>query len=181
MLLNLLESNVSGNGNATQTYIIIAVFALVLIGYMVLSSRQRKKQADEAEQKLKSIAVGDTILTIGMISGEIVEVIDDGAYYVIKTGSEENFGFLKIDARAIYQIYKPEDLLKAQEETAETSNQDDLPTELPEQIQEDVNAEEKEPVFEELTTNEEKAETEEVKAEENQVEEVKAEEDKKDE
>lgn len=122
MLLNLLEeSTVSGGGNNTQTIIIIVIFAVVLIGYMFLSSRQRKKQAEEAEKKLKAITVGDTVLTIGMISGVIVEVIDDGAFYVIKTGSEENYGFLKIDARAIYQIFKPEDLIKAEENEVQQS------------------------------------------------------------
>lgn len=88
-------------------YIFIGVMLLMLGGMWIFNNRRYKKQQQEREDKMNSLSVGDKIVTIGMIVGEIVEKNEDGTF-VLKTGSEENAGYITIRDAAIYQIIKKE-------------------------------------------------------------------------
>ena len=111
LLFNLLateaESSSSTQGGllgGSWIWIILIVF---FAGSMIMSSRQRKKQQAETEKKMNSIKVGDIVKTIGLIYGEIVEVDTEMETFVIKTGTDENPSYIKVDKMAIYQVIPP--------------------------------------------------------------------------
>ena len=58
---------------------------------------------------MDALKVGDVVKTIGLIYGEIVEIDRDMETFVLKTGSEENCSFIKVDKMAIYQVIPPID------------------------------------------------------------------------
>ena len=111
LLFNLLateaESSSAAQGGllgGSWIWIILIVF---FAGSMIMSSRQRKKQQAETEKKMNSIKVGDIVKTIGLIYGEIVEVDTEMETFVIKTGTDENPSYIKVDKMAIYQVIPP--------------------------------------------------------------------------
>lgn len=121
-LINLLAEETTSStsqgsplGGIWIWVILIAVFA----GSIFLSSRQRKKQQVELEKKMSNIKVGDVVKTIGLVYGEIVEVDTEMETFVIKTGTEENPSYIKVDKMAIYQVIPP--LNNAVEENNESA------------------------------------------------------------
>ena len=121
-LINLLAEETTSStsqgsplGGIWIWVILIAVFA----GSIFLSSRQRKKQQAELEKKMSNIKVGDVVKTIGLVYGEIVEVDTEMETFVIKTGTEENPSYIKVDKMAIYQVIPP--LNNAVEENNESA------------------------------------------------------------
>lgn len=97
MIMNLLASK-------TTTYVILGVLLLLMIAFFVYNMFTNKKRAAQREETVnKMLKVGNEILTIGGIKGEIVEVFDDGSF-VLKTGSEENSSFMKFDKAAFHSV-----------------------------------------------------------------------------
>ena len=88
-------------------WVLLGVMVLLIIGSWFLNNRRYKKQQQEREEKMNSLRIGDTIVTIGMLVGEIVEILDDGNY-VLKTGNGENVGYITVQPNAIYQMLKKE-------------------------------------------------------------------------
>ncbi|MBE5765263.1 MAG: preprotein translocase subunit YajC [Clostridiales bacterium] len=112
-LINLLSSGTDSTAapagcTAGDALIWIIPLAL-LVGFWILQGRQRKKQQEEVQKKMDALKVGDVVKTIGLIYGEIVEIDRDMETFVLKTGSEENFSFIKVDKMAIYQVIPPID------------------------------------------------------------------------
>ena len=110
-LINLLSSGTDSTAapagcTAGDALIWIIPLAL-LVGFWILQSRQRKKQQEEVQKKMDALKVGDVVKTIGLIYGEIVEIDRDMETFVLKTGSEENCSFIKVDKMAIYQVIPP--------------------------------------------------------------------------
>ena len=112
-LFNLLaesttnSSSLTGDPNPFGSIMVWIVPIALIIIFMFINSRQRKKQQAEVEQKMNNIKVGDVVKTIGLVYGEIVEVDKEMETFVIKTGSEENYSFIKVDKMAIYQVIPP--------------------------------------------------------------------------
>lgn len=112
-LFNLLaesantSSSLTGEPNPFGNIVVWIVPIALIIIFMFINSRQRKKQQEEVEQKMNNIKVGDVVKTIGLVYGEIVEVDKEMETFVIKTGSEENYSFIKVDKMAIYQVIPP--------------------------------------------------------------------------
>lgn len=112
-LFNLLaesttnSSSLTGEQNPFGSILVWIVPIALIIIFMFINSRQRKKQQEEVEQKMNNIKVGDVVKTIGLVYGEIVEVDKEMETFVIKTGSEENYSFIKVDKMAIYQVIPP--------------------------------------------------------------------------
>ncbi len=113
-LLASAEETVTSSGNTTtgantgspwMTYLIWGGLFLIMIVYFFLSSRRRKKYQEEAQQKLNSIAPGDTIKTIGRICGVVQEILPDGSI-VLLTGSENYPSYIRIDREAIAEFRK---------------------------------------------------------------------------
>lgn len=109
-MFNLLEgeaSSTTGNGmNNYMLWIFVGILIVAVVVIWIINSRRYKKQQKDREEQMSSIAVGDKIVTIGLIEGEVVE-IGDGSY-VLKTGSEVNASYVRIQSGAVYQILKPE-------------------------------------------------------------------------
>ena len=91
----------------TSDFIIWLPLIGMLVIFWVIQGRQRKKQQAEVQKKMDSLKIGDVVKTIGLIYGEIVEIDRDMDTFVLKTGSEENYSFIKIDKMAIYQVIPP--------------------------------------------------------------------------
>ena len=110
-LLNLLTTTSDSSSSTTQDPLTSALIWIIPIGllivFWVIQSRQRKKQQQEVENKMNNIKIGDVVKTIGLIYGEIVEIDRDMDTFVLKTGSEENFSYIKVDKMAIYQVIPP--------------------------------------------------------------------------
>ncbi len=112
-LINLLSSgsdSTAAPAGCTAGDALIWVIPLaLLVGFWILQGRQRKKQQEEVQKKMDALKVGDVVKTIGLIYGEIVEIDRDMETFVLKTGSEENCSFIKVDKMAIYQVIPPID------------------------------------------------------------------------
>jgi preprotein translocase subunit YajC len=123
-LFNLLSSVADSSGQqpaGCQSNELIIWIPLIgmLVLFWVIQGRQRKKQQAEVQKKMESIKVGDVVKTIGLIYGEVVEIDKDMDTFVLKTGSEENFSFIKVDKMAIYQVIppiQPQEEIQANEE-----------------------------------------------------------------
>ena len=103
------DSTVASAGCTAGDALIWIIPLALLVGFWILQSRQRKKQQEEVQKKMDALKVGDVVKTIGLIYGEIVEIDRDMETFVLKTGSEENFSFIKVDKMAIYQVIPPID------------------------------------------------------------------------
>ncbi|MBQ3572644.1 MAG: preprotein translocase subunit YajC [Clostridia bacterium] len=114
-LLNLLSdaSSVvdSTNSSVQATWFerngIWLIFGAVVVLMIVFNVRQRKKQQQEVEKKMSSLKVGDVVKTIGLIYGEIVEIDPEMETFILKTGTEANPSYIKVDKMAIYQVIPP--------------------------------------------------------------------------
>ena len=128
----LNPSATPSGGNPWMTWIVYGLLIVVMIIFFVSSSKRRKKQQEEIKKRYESLAVGDTILTIGMICGTIVEICADGTI-VLSTGSEDHPGYIRIDKQAIYQFKKKQEqadpFLAAGESTSENKETETAPQE----------------------------------------------------
>ena len=97
--MNLLAQN-----NYTS-WIIVGVMIAVFIAYMVWSSKSMKKREEERRKMVEeSFRPGVEILTIGGITGVIVEISEDGKYFTIETGTENMKSYIKFDRVAFHSI-----------------------------------------------------------------------------
>ena len=85
-------------------WVLLGVLIVAVIVIWIMNNRRYKKQQKDREEQVGAIAVGDKIVTIGLIEGEVVE-IGEGTY-VLKTGGDNNVGYVRIQSGAIYQIQK---------------------------------------------------------------------------
>ena len=110
-LINLLssgsDSTAAPAGCTAGDALIWVIPIALLVGFWILQGLQRKKQQEEVQKKMDALKVGDVVKTIGLIYGEIVEIDRDMETFVLKTGSEENCSFIKVDKMAIYQVIPP--------------------------------------------------------------------------
>ena len=132
-LINLLSSGVDSTASpagCTAGDALIWVIPLaLLVGFWILQSRQRKKQQEEVQKKMDALKIGDVVKTIGLIYGEIVEIDRDMETFVLKTGSEENFSFIKVDKMAIYQVIPPLENQVQEEQFGEEGQVEEQPSE----------------------------------------------------
>lgn len=99
-MYNLMAS--SGVG----MWIILGMFAVLMIVMYYFRSKSAKKQQEERLNKLNQLVPGTKVITIDYTYGTIVEV--DETTIVIETGSEEHKGYVRVDKRGIYQIIPEE-------------------------------------------------------------------------
>ena len=138
-LINLLSSGSDTTPSAGCTAgdaLIWIIPVALLVGFWILQGRQRKKQQEEVQKKMDALKVGDVVKTIGLIYGEIVEIDRDMETFVLKTGSEENFSFIKVDKMAIYQVIPPLDNQVQEEQFGEEGQVEDLLEESTESTEE---------------------------------------------
>ncbi len=68
----------------------IGPFVLIAIVFYFLLIRPQKKQEKEAQAMRNSISVGDTITTIGGITGTVLSVKEDEDVITLETGADRN-------------------------------------------------------------------------------------------
>ena len=86
-MLQFLESTtdaVNPTGGGMYTIIMLIVMVGIMYFLMIRPENKRKK---EAEQMRSSMKVGDEIVTIGGITGKVVQVKDDK--FVVETGADQ--------------------------------------------------------------------------------------------
>ena len=94
-------------------YVVIGVLFLGMIVWMFFSSRKRKKQQEEEMKLFDMITMGHKVITIGGISGIVVDKDDGEGTFVIETGWGPNDkSYIKIykwairDSDAFDEYYK---------------------------------------------------------------------------
>ena len=70
-----------------SSLIMMGVMVVLLVGFMVLSSRKSKKEKQQYEDMLSNLQVGDEVTTIGGIIGRIVSV--KGETVLVETGRDK--------------------------------------------------------------------------------------------
>lgn len=106
-MFNLLLAAESGSSSAQASsgmpawiiWVFFGVIVIVMFGFSYLRSKKEKKNYDD---KMSKMSVGATVKTIGLIIGEIVAM--DDLTVTIKTGTEENFSYVTVEKRAVYEI-----------------------------------------------------------------------------
>ena len=107
--------------------IMIVVVVLLVVALIVLPMFTNKKRQKAIQELHNSIAVGDTVKTVGGIVGKIVAINDINAVdkeFVLETGLEGSKTTMVFDFNAIYQVMskaaKPAEAVKTEnaEETA---------------------------------------------------------------
>ena len=100
MFSNILAEN----GSNWSSWLIIGLFAAVIIVFMVLNSRSQKKRQKETQETLNALKPGNKVKTIGGICGIVVEVCPDDNTFVLETGTENSGkSYIKFDRQALYQ------------------------------------------------------------------------------
>ncbi len=115
MLYFLTDGTSTANGGFT-TILMIAMMLGVLYFMMIRPENKRKK---EAEQMRSSLKVGDEIVTIGGITGKVVNVKEDR--FVIETGADQvriEFAKWALSTNETAAAAAKEEAAKAQEAAA---------------------------------------------------------------
>lgn len=106
LIFNLLAeattSSSSDQGGSSNGWIMWVFLIGLCVIMFVVSSRSRKKQQQQVEDRLNALKPGDRISTIGLIQGVIEEIYDDGII-LISTGSDDKKSYLTIERNAIYR------------------------------------------------------------------------------
>lgn len=105
------DSQVSEQAAQTMSTVgpLVMMIALFVIMYFVLIRPQRKKEK-EAQAMIKSLTVGDKIVTIGGICGKIVKIKDD--YIFIESGNIGNPNektLIKMERQSVRSVEKKAD------------------------------------------------------------------------
>ncbi len=108
-----------------EALLMIAIL-LFLVVLMVMGYMKRRKFNTQLTELRDSIKVGDKVMTDTGVVGEVVESSTEGEhkYIVIKSGTEKNFGFIKVHANAIYYVFD-----KNEPKYVTTEQDDDLDAE----------------------------------------------------
>lgn len=139
-MLSLFLENSSDAANANNWYqwIFFGVIVVLLVAWLIWSTRRSKKKQQEAQDLINAVKPGNKVKTIGGVCGIVVEVDDEENTFVLETGSESSGKcYMKFDKQAIYQTdavadgskpeAKPEEAQPAEEiqplETAEIADE----------------------------------------------------------
>ncbi len=95
---NTFKLTVNKKDNTTM-FVMLGLIVLI-IGYMIWSSRQNKKKQAQAQQMVSVLKVGDKVKTIGGVCGKVTEINDSENTFTLEVGSNS---FVKFDKGAIYQ------------------------------------------------------------------------------
>lgn len=120
---NLVLLNAAMN---KESIIMIVVVVLLLVALIVLPMITNKKRQKQVQELHNSIAVGDTVKTVGGIVGKIVAINDVNAVdkeVVLETGLDGSKSTMVFDFNAIYQVMskaaKPAEAKKEEAKTEE--------------------------------------------------------------
>jgi len=116
--INVLAFNV-------ESVLMLAIL-LFLVVLMVLGYLKRRKFNTQLQDLRDNIKVGDKVMTDTGVMGEIVESSTEGEhkYFVIKSGNETNFGYIKVHANAVYYVFDKETPKYATNESEEDEDEE---------------------------------------------------------
>ena len=129
-----------GNNKATSI-IMIVIVVLLLVALIVLPMITNKKRQKQVQELHSSIAVGDTVKTVGGIVGKIVAINDVNAVdkeFVLETGIDGSKSTMVFDFNAIYQV------MSKSGKPAEAKKEEVKPVEVAEEKVEEKSADETE-------------------------------------
>ena len=97
--INVLAFNVE---SILMIAILVFLAVLMVLGYM-----KRRKFNTQLQDLRDNIKNGDKVMTDTGVVGEIEEISTEGEhkYFVIKTGTNDKFGYVKVHANAIYYVF----------------------------------------------------------------------------
>lgn len=102
-IFNLLaEAAETENTNSSGGWLIWVLFGVLIVVMIVPSFLRSKKERKAYEEKMSQMDIGCTVKTIGLIIGEIIAMTEDTV--TIKTGNEENYSYITVEKRAVYEI-----------------------------------------------------------------------------
>ena len=145
MLQFLLDeaADASGNsGSGLPPYLMWILVGVIVVGFavwMIISSKKRKKQEQEAKDLIDAVKPGNKVKTIGGVCGIVVEVNSEENTFVLETGSETSGkSYIKFDKQAIYNtdavVEKEapakvsEEVTPAEETVSETKSEETVET-----------------------------------------------------
>ena len=103
-VFNFLLANAENEGGIPwPIFIVFGVLMIPLLIFPMISRRKRGKQVNDMRTTLR---IGDEIMTVGGIVGNIVEIIEKPAGdkdFIIETGREETKSTMRMDARALVE------------------------------------------------------------------------------
>ena len=103
MIFNLLLEGEQQTQPGPESYIMIVVLLVAIVGMFIWSSISNKKKQKEAQNMVNSLKVGDRVKTIGGVCGFVAEINDKENTFVLRTGMDGKESFVKFDKGAIYQ------------------------------------------------------------------------------
>lgn len=82
------NANASSDPASMSSYIpILIIYGLLALAIYFFMIRPSSKKKKEEEQMRKSLEIGDEIITIGGITGRVVNIKDDGSF-ILETGPD---------------------------------------------------------------------------------------------
>ena len=105
--------------------VMIAILAFLVVR-MVLGYMKRRKFNTQLSDLRDNIKVGDRVMTDTGVVGEIIDIETEGEhkYFTIKSGTDTQFGFIKVHANAVYYIFDKDKPLYATTENNEEDFED---------------------------------------------------------
>lgn len=120
MWFNLLAEAEGNEGFNWAGIVPIIIIIALLVAFFVWSYVSQKKKQKQFNETVSAVKPGSKVKTIGGVVGEVVEVNDADDTFVLKTGSEGNYSYMRFDKQAIYQTdAKPEAAAAAAEPIAD--------------------------------------------------------------
>lgn len=107
-ILNLLlDAETTQTPNKTNSgWLIWVIFGVLILVMLVPSFLRSKKEKKAYEEKMANLVVGAKVRTIGLIVGEIVSMNEQTV--TLKTGNSDNYSFITVEKRAIYEVIPEE-------------------------------------------------------------------------
>lgn len=115
LLAESTGSSASSGGN--NSWVMLVIFGLLLVAMIVPSFLRNKKERKAYEEKMSQMDIGAKVKTIGLIVGEIVAM--DDSTVTIKTGTQDNFSFVTVEKRAVYEIISPDEQVASVNDNAD--------------------------------------------------------------
>ena len=94
--------------NLESALMLAILFFLVLL--MVFGYAKRRRYNNQLQAIRDNIKKGDKVMTDTGVVGEIVDISTEGehSYFTIKTGTDKQFGFIKVHSNAVYCVFDKE-------------------------------------------------------------------------
>ena len=106
---NLLEEAAETTSGGWMQWVPIIIIVALLVAYLVWAFLSQRKKQKYYNDVINAVRPGNKVVTRGGVIGEVVEVDDEEGTFVLRTGSEGNYSYIKFDKQAIYQTdAKPE-------------------------------------------------------------------------